>query len=481
MVRSPLFVKVFAWFWMALLSMLIVLWVTLRIFDPEIIGFRWTPIVENPWVSAYADEAARVYEQQGSESLREHIRQYQSSQPVQVFLFDAAGHELTGNPIQPSIRNFAAVPSAGREILVKVSYKRTLFSVPTTGPSGKRYRVVAEIPRNAGGLSPLFGQGWTWAILAAVLMLSFICYWIARNLTTPVAKVCEAARRIASGDLGVRVPDEILLARHDEFSNLGRDFNVMAGRIEDLVNAKQRLLWDVSHELRSPLTRLSLALGMARRRSTPDAMPALDRMERETEHLNRLIEQLLTLARITGGMGPALTDQVDLIEVVREVASDAAFEASGMNRSVRLDAEREGLTVPGSRDLLRSAIENVVRNALRYTAEGSEVLISAGLQEDRKSVLIQVRDHGPGVPEPALEHLFEVFYRAPETRDATAGSGLGLAITSQVVLAHGGWVKALNAPGGGLEVRIGVPVHPLALDHSADAEAKRPVPTRTTT
>jgi two-component system sensor histidine kinase CpxA len=220
---------------------------------------------------------------------------------------------------------------------------------------------------------------------------------------------------------------------------------------------------------------------MARRRSTPDAMPALDRMERETEHLNRLIEQLLTLARITGGMGPALTDQVDLIEVVREVASDAAFEASGMNRSVRLDAEREGLTVPGSRDLLRSAIENVVRNALRYTAEGSEVLISAGLQEDRKSVLIQVRDHGPGVPEPALEHLFEVFYRAPETRDATAGSGLGLAITSQVVLAHGGWVKALNAPGGGLEVRIGVPVHPLALDHSADAEAKRPVPTRTTT
>lgn len=183
----------------------------------------------------------------------------------------------------------------------------------------------------------------------------------------------------------------------------------------------------------------------------------MDRIERETEQLNRLIEQLLTLARITGGTGPSLSEEVDLVALVTSIADDAAFEASSVNRSVRLDVKGTG-TVAGTSELLRSAIENVVRNAVRYTAEGTAVSILLERQRDGKAILIRVRDHGPGVPEPELERLFEVFYRVAETRESIAGSGLGLAITNQAVLAHGGWVKAHNAEGGGLEVQIGLPV-----------------------
>lgn len=456
MTRSPLFLKVFVWFWLTLLAMVSALVATLQVFDPEILGLRWTPVLENVSLDPYGASAARVYEAEGRAGLRRFLQSVVLQEDVHIYLFDVSGRDLTGFPLRRGVQEFARHPVEGREVRAKVSFGQTLVTSSVTAPSGTPYRVVLSIPRHQGSLTPVFGQGWIWGAVAALLVLSVVCYWIARALTSPVIRVCEAARSLADGDLSARVADPQILERRDEFSELGRDFNAMASRIESLVNAKQRLLWDISHELRSPLTRLSLALGMARRKANPEAVPAMDRIERETEQLNRLIEQLLTLARITGGTAPSLTEEIDLVALVKSIADDAAFEASGVNRSVLLEVKGAAI-VPGTSDLLRSAIENVVRNAVRFTAEGTAVCISVEPQRGGKEILIRVRDHGPGVPEPELDRLFEVFYRVPETHYSTAGSGLGLAIASQAVLAHGGWVKATNAEGGGLEVRIGLP------------------------
>jgi two-component system sensor histidine kinase CpxA len=429
----------------------------LQVFDPEIVGLQWTPVLESVSLDPYGAGAARAYEAEGQAGLRLYLERIVVREDVHLHLFDASGKDLTGFPLRRGVQEFARHPIEGREVRAKVSFGQTLVASSVTGPSGTHYRVVLAIPRHEGSVMPVFGQGWIWGALAALLVLSAVCYGIARALTSPVIRVCEAARSLADGDLSARVSNPQILERHDEFSQLGRDFNAMASRIELLVNAKQRLLWDISHELRSPLTRLSLALAMARRKANPEAAPAMDRIEREAENLNRLIEQLLTLARITGGTGPSLAEEIDLEALVTSIADDAAFEASGVSRSVRLEVKGAG-TVAGASELLRSAIENVVRNAVRYTAEGTAVSILVEPQRDGKAILIHVRDHGPGVPEPELDRLFEVFYRVPETRDSTAGSGLGLAIANQAVLAHGGWVKAFNAEGGGLEVQIGLPV-----------------------
>jgi two-component system sensor histidine kinase CpxA len=456
--QSPLFLKVFVWFGLTLLAMVMALVVTSQIFDPEIVGLRWKPVLEGGLLDPYGAGAAKAYETEGQAGLRRYLKRTVLNQEVHFYLFDASGKELTGLPLRDWVRELAEDPNVGEDMQVKVSLGRTMAVSTVKGSNGALYRVVLDIPRHTGSLTPVFGKGWLWGAVTALLVLAGVCYWIARKFTMPVVEVCDAARSLASGDLSARVVNPKLLQRRDEFSQLAQDFNAMASRIESLVSAKQRLFWDISHELRSPLTRLSLALGMARRKANPEVVPAMDRIERETEQLNALIEQLLTLARITGGTSPSLTEQIELASLVKSIADDAAFEAGGTNRSVRLEVKGTA-TITGASELLRSAIENVVRNAVKFTAEATAVSILVEPQGAGKAIVIHVRDHGPGVPESELDRLFEVFYRVPETRASTAGSGLGLAITNQAVLAHGGWVKARNAEGGGLEVQIGLPVN----------------------
>jgi signal transduction histidine kinase len=229
----------------------------------------------------------------------------------------------------------------------------------------------------------------------------------------------------------------------------------MAERIEALLTSQQQLIRDISHELRSPLARLSVALGLARQKTGDSATSQLDRIELEAERLNEMIGQLLSLARMEGAAGPPEKSPVRLDSLVREVAEDAGFEAQERNCTVRLESAPV-CTVEGSPDLLRSAVENVVRNAVRYTAAGTPVEISM-IANDSLAVLT-VRDHGPGVPESELTRLFRPFYRVAAARERnTGGTGLGLAITERAVRLHGGTITAANAPDGGLVVTIQVP------------------------
>jgi two-component system sensor histidine kinase CpxA len=235
----------------------------------------------------------------------------------------------------------------------------------------------------------------------------------------------------------------------------------MAERLEQLVSSQRRRLGDVSHELRSPLARLEVALELARRRAGDSAAEALDRIGRESRRLDELIGQLLSLERMSSHEAESDRRRVDLGRLLGEVVADARFEAETGGRTVTLFVERDA-TVLGSAELLRSALENVVRNAVAHAPAGTAVDVSlavTGAAEQRGAALITVRDRGPGVPEVELGRLFEPFHRVSEARDRQSGGvGLGLAITRRAVEWHGGTVAASNHPDGGLEVAIRLPL-----------------------
>jgi len=296
-------------------------------------------------------------------------------------------------------------------------------------------------------------------VIAFLLMGGVLCFLLARHLTSPMIQLRGLTSRFSQGDLTARIVSSKLLQRRDEIGGLARDFNQMAARIETLLRAQHRLLADVSHELRSPLTRLSLALGLMKRRGEADARGSMARMEREVERLNHLIGQLLTLSRLENLDSAPQMEPIDLSALVQEIAVDADFEAASMDRSVRL-AECSACTMRGSRDLMRSAVENVVRNALKYTRPGTQVQVRLARANGSGVATIVVEDEGPGVPSDELAHVFEPFYRVDEARDRqSGGAGLGLAITHQVVTLHGGSVVAANREGGGLELRMMLPVY----------------------
>jgi two-component system sensor histidine kinase CpxA len=331
--------------------------------------------------------------------------------------------------------------------------------------------MVAEVPPRPW--LPLFRQkppGTGLVILAlAVLVSGFVCYVLARYLTSDVRRLRAATQQLAAGDLNARAvaPKR---RRSDEIAELVRDFNTMASRLQDLVSAQSRLLNDISHELRSPLARLSVALGLAWQRAGTEAESALERIELEANRLNELIGRLLTLARLEGGEDAMGRTPIALDELVQEIAEDADFEAQSRQCRVHCLIQDDAVIFGGA-SLLHSAIENVVRNGMRHAPEGTEVEIVLARESanGKPEAVVRVTDHGPGVPQESLDKLFRPFYRLDDARGRqTGGVGLGLAITERAVRLHGGSVRAANRPEGGLMVEIRLP---LEAHDTADIQA----------
>jgi signal transduction histidine kinase len=282
------------------------------------------------------------------------------------------------------------------------------------------------------------------------------CYLVIRYLTKPLNQLGQAAASIAEGRIDTRV-EPSLKERRDEIAELARNFDRMAERIEALITGQRRLLGDVSHELRSPLSRLIVALGLVRQcieqGSAAEAGENLDRIGLEARRLDTLIGQLLALTRIDSGVDRGAPAPFDLANLVQEVASDGDFEARAGNRSVVI-SQAEACMIKGFEELLRSAIENVVRNAIRHTAKGTTVDMSLKVHDSRVSLL--VRDHGAGVPDAMLSDIFLPFRRIAEGE--SDGAGLGLAIAERAVHVHQGTIRARNSDGGGLVVEIEIPI-----------------------
>jgi two-component system sensor histidine kinase CpxA len=290
--------------------------------------------------------------------------------------------------------------------------------------------------------------------LLSIAISGLICFRLTRHITSPLFELRKGAETIAAGNLTARVSEDVR-SRRDEIGQLGSDFDRMAERLESLVDSHKRLLGDASHELRSPLSRLLVALGLARRAKTEEMPELLDRIALEAARLDSLIGQLLALSRIESGSHSAAASSIDVTALIHEVVTDADFEARAKSRRVNVTAFDE-CTVIGFEELLRSAVENVVRNGIRFTREGTAVDVSVRRERDR--ALVRVRDHGPGVPENTLSDIFLPFRRV-QTMHGTPneGSGLGLAIAQRAVAANGGKVSARNAADGGLIVDIELP------------------------
>jgi two-component system, OmpR family, sensor kinase len=296
-------------------------------------------------------------------------------------------------------------------------------------------------------------------VLIALVVSALTSWWLAEHLTAPIRRIQAGARALASENLDIRVSAG-LEGRKDELAVLARDFDAMADRLRANRSATTQLLRDISHELRSPLARMRVALGLARQ-PPADFARQLDRLEREIERLDSLISQVLKLARLQGSDALQERELFELDEVIEEVVRDANFEGAVKNSRVHLQGTANA-SILGNRELLRSAIENVLRNAVRYSPQDAAVEVS--ILKSTTGVQLRVRDHGPGVPPSDLERIFEPFYRVAESRDRdSGGEGIGLAITSQVMKAHGGAAQAQNVPGGGLEVSLSLPASAIAV------------------
>jgi two-component system OmpR family sensor kinase len=325
-------------------------------------------------------------------------------------------------------------------------------------PDGTAYTVLL-VPRRPSIFGALSLPGISARILGIALVVSaFASWWLAQHLSAPIRRMQEGARALAGERLDVRVSAG-LDGRKDEVAVLAREFDAMADRLRANRSALTRLLGDISHELRSPLARMRLALGLARQPGA-DTLRQLDRMEREIERLDVLISQVLKLARLNGTDMPFEREPFDIDEMIDEVVRDAAFEGTAKGCTVQTIGAAHAV-VNGNRELLRSAIENVLRNAVRYSPQGAPVEVA--VERGAAGITISVRDRGPGVPTGELERIFEPFYRVAESRDRdSGGEGIGLAITSQVMKAHGGAARADNRAGGGFEVQLKLPPTVLA-------------------
>jgi two-component system, OmpR family, sensor histidine kinase CpxA len=308
-------------------------------------------------------------------------------------------------------------------------------------------------------------------LVISLIVSVLVTFGITMVITRPIGSLREAARQLAAGNLRARAKWPKGKANRktgDELWGLVVDFNEMADRMESLVDAQMLLLRDVSHELRSPLARLSVALELAREEAQPGMEDQLNRIEREAERLNSLIGQLLSLSHLESTTRLPDRLRVSLCDVVAELLPDMDYEAQRRNCGVSFVGGRAGGAqmngkgeVLGSPELLGRAVENVIRNAIAYTAEGTSVEINL-FEENRVGThfaVLQVKDHGPGVPEAALKSIFRPFYRLDLSRQrSTGGYGVGLAITERAVRLHGGAVTARNSSEGGLIVEMRLPV-----------------------
>jgi len=398
------------------------------------------------------------YEEGGDEKLRDYLEGIEHSQHVRAYLFDENGNEVSHRGAPDWAMRVAAGGPRGPHDGFLFPAPQVLRDSRASSDGKHRYTIVLGLPPGPRVFIGPRGLPFT-GLIIGVLSSGLVCYLLSWYLTKPIVQLRTAARQIAAGDLTARAGAPAI-SRRDEVAGLMRDFDAMAERLETLLKAQSRLLNDISHELRSPLARLNVALGLARQRTGVESTDMLDRIELEAARLNELIGRILTLARLEDGEQLVPQTPVPLDEIVESVSEDAEFEAQERHCHVHTSIAQGNWQVRGNASLLHSAVENVVRNAIRYTQEGSAVEID--LKSETRGIreaVLRVSDSGPGVPSDSLDKLFQPFYRLDDARGRqTGGVGLGLAITERAVRFHGGKVSAFNRPQGGLVIEIRLPM-----------------------
>lgn len=292
-----------------------------------------------------------------------------------------------------------------------------------------------------------------------VFMLSLsigMCYLFARGLLKPIAQLSLASKRMATGEMGVLVGNAS--ERLDEIGQLGRDFNYMSEQVESLLTSQKRLLADISHELRSPLTRLQLSIGIALQQYESDRsanmLEALERVEKESQQIENMIAQVLLVSKLDNKQPIQNIQSVSLEQIMTPIIEDAQFEAAQKDKELVYQAP-ENISFKAEPELLSSAIENILRNAIYYSSHRIQVSVSV----QNKHINWEIVDDGEGIEESHLDKIFDAFYRESSARDRNSGGvGLGLAIAQHAISKHQGCIEATNNPEGGLQVKISIPL-----------------------
>lgn len=432
--------------------------------------------------------ALDTFNSRGPEAFRSAMAAFTAATGTQLMLIDKDDRTLTGEKIPPELSDLVAAARRSQEVIT--SNVDGHLRVAGILPDGERQGlVVAAIhrpgpppglgrpplwpagpppaslgfrppppgvfrPGDKGGM-PLFGPWEAVRLAVMALMAAGVGWLLARSFANPLTRLRRLSRQIAAGDFSARIGTS-LAGSAEEIVALGRDFDTMAEATEQLILARQRLLGDISHELRSPLARLTIALELVRQRFKAMDDANLATIEKEAARLNELISNLLALTRLEGGASHDRPTKLDLPQLIRRIVADAKFEGSGKAAEVVADLPA-ALSITGHAELLHRAIENTVRNAVKYTAAGT--VVSVSLSREGEMAVVVVADHGPGVPDEKLSAIFQPFYRlAPDRDRQSGGTGLGLAIAQQTALHHGGRIEAANREGGGLVVRIHLPL-----------------------
>ena len=462
---------------------------------------RALDIDTSPPAQMAIEAASATLEAGGSKALQQFLGKMGR---MRVFAVDAQGHELMGRKVHPAmlgkarallaqdtphpvvreadgsdgVRYLLFLPSSERFRNAEAGAARdTLNAVTMTGPRGMPPGSRAaeagaasarpdyqRQPREMGGMggmppgprmdSPYRTFIPLTAAIAASLLFAFLLAWY---FARPIRDLRQAFEAASNGDLAPRF--DTSGKRGDELTNLGRDFDRMTGRLRNLMDSQTRLLHDVSHELRSPLARLQAAIGLAHQQ--PDKMAAsMQRIERESERMDKLIGELLTLSRLEAGAVQAHSEDICIADLVHDIVDDARYEAEPRHVAIDITGNAAGAdtVITGQPELLARAVENVVRNAVKHSPDGETVQVDIALQDGGQQLRIAVLDRGPGVPQADLASIFEPFFRASNTQHSTEGHGLGLAIARHVIGAHDGHIAASLRHSGGLCVEMLLPV-----------------------
>jgi len=442
--------KMFLWFSLATLATTATVFLITVATHSQTLGPSWMIGV----LDQYTRSAVDIYEHGGKPRLAEYLDKIKEASFLQSTLLDPQNRDILGRGVPRGAEQVLAKAQATGQTQFHIGLLWTGAAVDER-PDGK-YILVAKVfvPSRLvlGGALETTVLQWILPALAG----SLLCLFLARHIAAPIRTLQNAAGKIADGDLSVRAAPAIGL-RRDELGDLARDFDKMADRIQALLRKQQELLGDISHELRSPLTRLNVSLELVRRGEGD----AVERMQTDLNRLDALIGQVLTLTRLQLRGDRKNETPVNLRQILESVAQDACFEGKKEGKTVVV-SRADVCWLKGDPALLRSCFENVVRNAVHYTKPNSDVVILLNKISEGESPVarIVVSDHGDGVPAESLPRLFEPFYRVSEARDhRTGGTGLGLSIAQRIVLAHGGSIAASNRSEGGLEMEIRLPAN----------------------
>jgi len=447
-----LFLTISLWFWLTAWGMLAIAFLGAHLRGMREVSAPNMYAIVAPILAA---EAVRTYESGGPEAFARFSQSDVANRKEQLFLLDGFYKDVLSRPLTSDGLRVARAAKNGQLVMLRNDIAAYRF----ISPLGHPYTLMLYLKPGLRKLGDAaLGEGLPYTI-TLILLVTLLCLALTYHIAAPIHSIQSTARRVAQGDLKARVPASVS-RRFDELSALAKDFDSMVGRLELLIQTQKNLLNSVSHELRSPLARINLSVALLKKRYSADSDDMFQRLDRDVARIDLLMGQLLTLSRLEAGLSSAEREDVDLTQLVEEVAADSNFEAEASGKSVSLRTKGSIILENADPHALRSACENVIRNAVRFTCPGTDVEVVLEIDRSTPEPLgvLFVRDHGPGVPEESLEAIFQPFYRISGDEEGTDGNGLGLAIASEAIRLHRGTISAATLRPTGLEITIRLPI-----------------------